>query len=63
MDQHSFYLIDPDPDLHSEKLLDPDPNPQKKNADPQPWAKAYVYFRQQKNIHSIFMIFFVDAVA
>ena len=33
MDPHSFYLLDPD--LHSEKLLDPDP--QKMNADPQPW--------------------------
>ena len=35
MDPDSFYLLDPDPDLHSEKLLDPDP--QKMNADPQPW--------------------------
>ena len=36
MDQHSVYLLDPDP--HSEKRVDPDPDPQKMNADPQPCA-------------------------
>ena len=35
MDPHSFYLLEPDP--HSEKLLDRDLDPQKMNADPQPW--------------------------
>ena len=29
--------VDLDPDPHSEKLLDPDPN--KMNADPQPWIR------------------------
>ena len=36
MDLHSFYLLDP----HSETLLDLDP--QKMNADPQPWIQLSV---------------------
>ena len=34
--------LDTDPDPHSEKLLDPDPN--KRNADPQPWCFGSAFF-------------------
>ena len=47
MDPHSFYLLDPDPGPHSEKLLDLDP--QKMNADPQPW-----FFKKQINYLQVF---------